>query len=55
MCNVAKMNLGTNPMVLIDSFNDWAFDSCIEPTDPSYGKGYGLLYLDMVKDQFKVK
>ena len=52
MCNVAKMNLGTNPMVLIDSFNDWAFDSCIEPTDPSYGKGYGLLYLDMVKDQF---
>ncbi|WP_418494512.1 glycoside hydrolase family 99-like domain-containing protein [Coprobacter sp.] len=55
MCNLAKMNLGTNPMVLIDSFNDWTYDSGIEPTDPSYGKGYGLLYLDMVKDQFKVK
>lgn len=54
-CNVAKMNLGTNKMVLIESFNNWMYDSQIEPTVTDYGNGYGTQYLDIVRQQFKVK
>jgi hypothetical protein len=54
-CNVAKRNLGKNNIVIIDSFNHWTFDTAIEPTDPTYGKGYGTEYLDIVRKQFKVK
>jgi hypothetical protein len=52
-CNVAKMNLGNNPMVLIDAFNNWETNSAIEPTEEGYGTGYGKLYLQLVKEQFK--
>jgi len=52
-CNVAKMNLGNNPMVIIDSFNNWETGSVIEPTEEGYGNGYGDLYLKLVKEQFK--
>lgn len=52
-CNVAKMNLGRNPMVLIDSFNYWQNESQIEPADPDYGYGYGTTYLDIVREEFK--
>ena len=55
MCNVAKMNLGKRPMVIIDSFNRWNVDQAIEPTDPNYGNGYGMKYLNIVKEEFKVK
>lgn len=52
-CNVAKMNLGKKQMVLIDSFNNWQYDTQIEPSKPDYGNGYGTTYLDIVKQQFK--
>lgn len=53
MCNVAKMNLGQRPMVFIDSFNRWEYDMALEPTDPDYGNGYGMTYLNIVKEEFK--
>jgi hypothetical protein len=52
-CNAAKMNLGNANMVLIESFNNWTNDAAIEPTDPSYGNGYGTTYLDILKKEFK--
>ncbi len=51
-CNVAKMNMGDNRMVLIDAFNSWSTNSAIEPTVENYGKGYGKTYLNIVKQQF---
>lgn len=54
-CNVAKMNLGNNRMVIIESMNNWAWDSQIEPTKADYGDGYGTKYLDIVREEFKVK
>jgi hypothetical protein len=54
-CNVAKMNLGNNRMVLIESMNNWNWDSQIEPTLADYGLGYGTKYLDIVSNEFKVK
>ena len=54
-CNVAKMNLGNSRMVLIESLNNWQWDSQIEPTVADYGEGYGTKYLDIVRDEFKVK
>lgn len=53
ICNVAKMNLGQRPMVLIDSFNNWTSDMALEPSDPDYGNGYGMTYLDIVREEFK--
>lgn len=53
MCNVAKCNLGQRPMVLIDSFNNWEADMALEPSDPDYGNGYGMTYINMVKSEFK--
>ena len=52
-CNVAKMNLGLTPLVFIDAFNNWETDSAIEPTVEGYGFGYGNLYLQLVREQFK--
>lgn len=54
MCNVAKMNLGRQPMIILDSFNDWSWNTAIEPTDPYYGNGYGMTYLNITKQEFKV-
>lgn len=53
LCNVAKLNLGSSKNVILDSFNNWQFDTAIEPTDPYYGKGYGMLYLQVLKQEFK--
>jgi hypothetical protein len=52
-CNVAKMNLGNNPMVIVDSFNNWETNSTIEPAEEAYGTGYGTLYLKLLREQFK--
>lgn len=52
-CNVAKMNMGKNSIVLIDAFNNWSTNSAIEPTVEGYGNGYGKTYLNIVKQQFK--
>lgn len=51
ICNVAKRSC-TSGIVMIDSFNDWNFDSQVEPDAAS---GYGETYLKLVKEQFKVK
>lgn len=53
ICNVAKMNLGNRPMVIVDSFNDWQWNTALEPTDPYYGNGYGMQYLKITKEEFK--
>lgn len=53
MCNVAKMNLGKKAIVFIDSFNYWDYDMALEPADPAYGNGYGMKYLNIVRDEFK--
>ena len=55
-CNVAKMNLGRTPMVFVESLNNWRYDAALEPTVVQEGtKGYGTLYLDILKEQFKRK
>ena len=54
MCNVAKRHLGGTRIVFLESFNDWAYYSAIEPTDPEYGNGYGMTYLDILREQFKL-
>ena len=54
MCNVAKINLGQHPMVIIDAFNNWESGSSIEPNDPYYGNGYGMKYLNIVREEFKL-
>lgn len=51
---VAKMHLPTTPMVIIDSFNDWAWGSAIEPTEDGYGNSWGETLLDIVREEFKV-
>ncbi|MDR3217679.1 MAG: glycoside hydrolase family 99-like domain-containing protein [Dysgonamonadaceae bacterium] len=53
LCNVAKKNLGNTRIVIIDSFNQWYYDTALEPTNPEYGNGYGTKYLEMVKERFK--
>lgn len=54
-CWVAKMNLPSTPMVVIDAFNNWRYGNAIEPTDPEFGKGWGETYLNIVRQEFKVK
>lgn len=48
-CTVAKWNADKHNLVLISSWNYWQYDSQIEPS-----VGYGTVYLDLVKKQFKV-
>jgi hypothetical protein len=40
-------------MVIVDSFNNWETNSTIEPTEETYGTGYGTLYLQLIREQFK--
>lgn len=48
-CNVAKLNASKSGLIFIDSFNNFSVDSQLEPT-----AGYGELYLDITRQQFKV-
>ncbi len=49
LCNVAKKNVSTTTrLVLIDSFNDWANGTELEPATT-----YGDTYLNIVKSEFK--
>lgn len=49
LCNVAKMNASENTrLILIDSWNNWSYDSQLEPAE-----SYGDLYLNITKKQFK--
>jgi hypothetical protein len=47
VCNVAKRSC-TSEMVIIDSFNDWNFDTQIEPA-----QDYGEKYLEIIHSAFK--
>ncbi|MDD4922236.1 MAG: hypothetical protein PHS30_07140 [Bacteroidales bacterium] len=48
-CNIAKMNADTSRIILVDSWNNWAEDTQLEPNtiDTTF-------YLDILKQQFKV-
>jgi len=49
-CQVAKKHMDkTIRMVLINSFNDWPSGTQVEPANT-----YGSLYLDIIRDEFKV-
>lgn len=48
-CNVAKRNMGTKRIVLINSWNNFQYGTTVEPT-----KEYGTEYLDITKKQFKI-
>ncbi len=49
ICNVAKRNMGDKRIVMINSWNNFQLGTSIEPTVQ-----YGLDYLNITKDQFKV-
>jgi hypothetical protein len=53
MCNVMKSQAGSHRIVFIDSFNQIQYSSFLEPTKKEYGNGFGTLFLDIVKEQFK--
>jgi hypothetical protein len=50
MCNVAKRNMGSKRIVLINSWNNFQAGTTLEPA-----KEYGTTYLDITKAQFKIK
>jgi hypothetical protein len=49
-CNVAKANVSGKRLILIDSFNNWIMNTQIEPS-----VNQGMLNLEIIKDEFKVK
>lgn len=49
-CNVAKRNIGRQGIVLIDSWNDFANDTALEPTSE-----YGKTYLEITRQQLKTR
>lgn len=49
-CNVAKRNICNKRIVMINSWNNFQFGTTVEPTTE-----YGTEYLDITKNQFKVK
>ena len=48
-CNVAKRSSTAAGLVFIDSFNDWNFDTQLEPS-----QSYGEDYLSLIRSQFKL-
>ncbi len=48
-CNVAKRSSTGAGLVFIDSFNDWNYDTQLEPA-----QSYGEDYLTLLRTQFKV-
>ncbi|MFC2116134.1 glycoside hydrolase family 99-like domain-containing protein [Bacteroidota bacterium] len=48
-CNVAKRSSTGASLVFIDSFNDWSYDTQLEPA-----QSYGQDYLTLIRQQFKV-
>lgn len=49
MCNVAKRNMGSHRIVVIDSWNHFQYGTTIEPASE-----YNTDYLDITREQFKV-
>ncbi|KAA2240684.1 hypothetical protein F0L74_31565 [Chitinophaga agrisoli] len=50
MTNVAKRNMGKKRLVLVNSWNDFQKGTGLEPAD-----NYGHTYMDITRDQFKMK
>ncbi len=48
-CNVAKRNLGSQSVILINSWNDFTYDTALEPT-----LEYGETYLDITRRELKL-
>lgn len=48
-CNVAKRCSTGDHLVFIDSFNDWNYDTQVEPS-----QSYGEDYLNLIRQQFKL-
>lgn len=48
-CNVAKRNLGSQNVILINSWNDFTNDTALEPTAE-----YGSAYLEITRSQLKL-
>ena len=48
-CNVAKRNIGSQNIILINSWNDFSHDNALEPTSE-----YGELYLNLTKQNLKL-
>jgi len=48
-CNIAKRSSTAARLVFIDSFNDWNYDTQVEPA-----QSYGEDYLNLIRQQFKV-
>lgn len=48
-CNVAKRNMGEQAIILIDSWNDFTYDTALEPTVE-----YGSQYLEITRSQLKM-
>ncbi|MYM12289.1 hypothetical protein [Muribaculum intestinale] len=51
-CWSAKMQLGSQPMVIVDAYNEWNFANAVEPADPEYGNGWGDTYLNIIAEEF---
>ncbi|MDE5922881.1 MAG: hypothetical protein K2G79_05240, partial [Muribaculum sp.] len=51
-CWSAEMQLGAQPMVIVDAYNEWNFVNAVEPTDPEYGNGWGDTYLNIIAEEF---
>lgn len=49
-CNIAKGNAPKNNLIFIETFNDFARDTQIEPA-----QSYGELYLNIVREELKMK
>lgn len=48
-CNVAKRNMGSKRIVLVNSWNNFQVGTSLEPAQE-----YGTTYLDITREQFKV-
>lgn len=46
------MQLGAQPMVIVDAYNEWNFVNAVEPADPEYGNGWGDTYLNIIAEEF---
>lgn len=53
-CWAAKMQMGTEQMIIVDAYNEWMFGNAIEPTDEDYGLGWGDKFLNVVAEEFKL-
>lgn len=53
-CWIAKMHLPKQPMVILDSYNDWGHANFFETSDPDHGNGVGDEFLKVIRSEFKL-